>query len=47
MVVNKHLLNDLTDMGLWTPELKNKLIHYSGSIQNLNELPSHLKGIYK
>lgn len=47
MVVNKHLLNDLTDMGLWNAELKNKLIHYSGSIQTLSELPDNLKSIYK
>ncbi|CAM6111256.1 unnamed protein product [Calypogeia fissa] len=47
MVVNKHLLNDLNDLGLWNPELKNKLIKYGGSVQNLNELPSNLKSIYK
>ncbi|BBN00646.1 ribonucleoside-diphosphate reductase alpha chain [Marchantia polymorpha subsp. ruderalis] len=47
MVVNKHLLMDLTDMGLWSPELKNKVIHYNGSIQKLDEIPENLKAIYR
>lgn len=47
VVVNKHLLSDLTDMGLWTPELKNKLILYNGSVQNLYEIPDDLKSIYR
>jgi hypothetical protein len=45
--VNKHLLHDLTEMGLWNPSLKNKIISDNGSVQNLSELPGKLKGIYK
>lgn len=47
VVVNKHLLNDLTDMGLWNLELKNKIIHYNGSIQNIHEIPEDLKAVYR
>ena len=47
VVVNKHLLNDLTDMGLWGLELKNKIIHYNGSIQKIPEIPDDLKAVYK
>ncbi|WJX47702.1 ribonucleotide-diphosphate reductase subunit rnr1 [Trifolium repens] len=47
VVVNKHLLHDLTEMGLWNPSLKNKIISDNGSVQNLSEIPDKLKGIYK
>jgi len=45
--VNKHLLHDLTEMGLWNPALKNKIIYDNGSVQNLSEIPAELKVIYK
>ena len=47
VVVNKHLLSDLTDMGLWSLELKNKIIHYNGSIQKIPEIPDDLKAVYR
>jgi ribonucleoside-diphosphate reductase subunit M1 len=45
-VVNNHLLNDLTELGLWDPSLKNDLIANNGSVQGL-ALPDELKAIYK
>lgn len=47
VVVNKHLLNDLTEMGLWSNTLKNKIIYEDGSILKIPEIPEHLKTIYK
>ncbi|CAN1235126.1 Ribonucleoside-diphosphate reductase large subunit [Linum perenne] len=47
VVVNKHLLQDLTEMGLWTPALKNKIINYNGSVQKVPEIPDQLKAIYR
>ncbi|XP_044438770.1 ribonucleoside-diphosphate reductase large subunit isoform X1 [Triticum aestivum] len=47
VVVNKHLLHDLTEMGIWTPALKNKIIYEDGSIQKMEEIPDDLKAIYK
>ncbi|GFY91178.1 ribonucleotide reductase 1 [Actinidia rufa] len=47
VVVNKHLLHDLTEMGLWSPALKNKIIYEDGSVQNIPEIPDDLKFIYK
>lgn len=46
-MVNKHLLHDLTEMGIWTPALKNKIIYEDGSIQKMEEIPNDLKAIYK
>jgi hypothetical protein len=45
--MNKHLLNDLTEMGLWSPVLKNKIINESGSVSKIPEIPEQLKAIYK
>ncbi|HVD97581.1 MAG TPA: ribonucleoside-diphosphate reductase subunit alpha [Cytophagaceae bacterium] len=47
VVVNKHLLKDLIKLGLWSDKMKNKLIEANGSIQNIPELPQHIKDLYK
>ncbi|KAG5534125.1 hypothetical protein RHGRI_022310 [Rhododendron griersonianum] len=46
-VVNKHLLNDLTEMGLWSPAVKNQIIYENGSVQKIPTIPAELKDIYK
>ena len=47
IVVNKHLLKDLIDLGLWTDEIKEQLIASNGSIQNINEIPEDIKELYR
>ncbi|KAJ6798454.1 ribonucleoside-diphosphate reductase large subunit-like [Iris pallida] len=47
VVVNKHLLHDLTEMSLWSPSLKNRIVHENGSVLNVPEIPQNLKAIYK
>ncbi len=47
IVVNKHLLRDLTDLGLWNDDLKNKLMANNGSVQDIDEIPANLKELYK
>ncbi|KAF8943045.1 Ribonucleoside-diphosphate reductase large subunit [Haplosporangium gracile] len=46
-VVNHHLLNDLTQMGLWNESMKNQIIAASGSIQGLSELTPEFKKLYR
>jgi len=46
-VVNKYLLNDLTERGLWTASIRNKIISDGGSVQGVPELPKDLKDLYK
>ena len=46
-MVNKHLLHDLTEMGIWTPTLKNQIIYDDGSVQKMTEIQDDLKAIYK
>jgi len=46
-VVNEHLVKDLTERGLWSDAVKEELITNRGSVQNIKEVPSDLKEIYK
>ena len=47
MVVNKHLLKDLIDLGLWSEEMKNAIIANNGSIQPIDGIPQDIKELYK
>jgi ribonucleoside-diphosphate reductase alpha chain len=47
IVVNKHLLVDLVDLGLWNEDLKNDLLRANGSIQDIDVIPDNIKAIYK
>lgn len=47
VVINKYLLKDLMDLGLWNSEMKNRLIAENGSVQHIPEIPPGLKEIYK
>lgn len=46
-VVNKHLVKDLVKINLWSESLRDKIIINNGSVQNIEEIPSELKSIYK
>ncbi|KAF2078585.1 hypothetical protein CYY_000085 [Polysphondylium violaceum] len=46
-IVNKQLLTDLMELGLWSPEIKNQIILHRGSIQDIEEIPDDLKELYK
>ncbi len=47
IIVNKYLLSDLIDAGLWNNDLKNEILVNEGSIQNISNIPNFLKNIYK
>jgi ribonucleoside-diphosphate reductase alpha chain len=47
IIVNKHLLKDLVNLGLWNNSMKNKIIAANGSIQNIEEIPADIKELYK
>ena len=46
-VVNPWLLRDLVDLGLWSDNMKNRIIADNGSIQNIPNIPAELKAMYK
>ena len=47
IVVNKHLLEDLVNLGLWNEDMKQELMQANGSIQNIEGIPSDIKELYK
>jgi ribonucleoside-diphosphate reductase alpha chain len=47
IVVNKHLLRDLVKLGIWNERLKQKIIMHNGSIQEIEEIPSFIRELYK
>lgn len=46
-IVNKNLLTDLIEAGLWTDDIRSQFFANNGSIQNINGIPGHLKELYK
>ncbi|CAG8640322.1 6468_t:CDS:2, partial [Scutellospora calospora] len=46
-IVNPWLLKDLVELGLWSDQMKNKIISDSGSIQKVPGIPDELKAMYK
>ena len=46
-IVNKHLLRDLTSMGIWNESIRNRIIADRGSVQNIHEIPQQLRDVYK
>jgi len=47
VVVNKYLMHDLIDLGLWNEQIKNNIIANKGSIQQLTNVSEHLRNKYK
>lgn len=47
LVINKYLMNDLMNAGLWNDKMKNYLLDKEGSIQDLDGVPEHFKQLYK
>jgi ribonucleotide reductase alpha subunit len=47
VVVNKYLMRELIELGLWNEQIKNNIIANKGSIQQLSMLSEHIKNKYK
>ena len=47
IVVNKHLLEDLVELGLWNNDMKEDIMRANGSIQDIEIIPQDLKELYK
>lgn len=47
IVVNKYLMKDLVELGIWNNTLKEKIIASNGSIQTIEEIPQPIKDIYR
>lgn len=47
IVINKYLIKDLIDKGLWNKDMKDLIILHEGSIQNIPNIPDDMKELYK
>ena len=47
IIVNKHLLKDLVELGLWNEDMKQELMRSNGSIQDIKQIPDELKELYR
>ena len=47
IVVNKHLLEDLVELGLWDNDMKENIMRANGSIQHIETIPADLRELYK
>jgi|EP01037_Dinobryon_pediforme_P003787 ribonucleoside-diphosphate reductase alpha chain len=47
IIVNKYLLRDLYNLGLWNTAMKDKIITANGSVQDIAEIPQEIKDLYK
>jgi len=47
IVVNKHLLEDLVELGLWNNDMKEEIMRANGSVQHIESIPQDLKELYK
>ena len=46
-VVNKYLIRDLVERGIWNEEVKNKIVMAGGSVQGIAEIPEELQALYQ
>jgi ribonucleoside-diphosphate reductase alpha chain len=46
-MVNKHLVRDLIQLGLWNEDMKDRIIAHNGSVQYIPEIPADLKELYR
>lgn len=45
--VNRHLVRELKQLGLWTPELRDRIKLAEGSVQGIAEIPTELRAVYR
>ncbi len=46
-ILNKHLVRDLKKLGIWSTNIKDKIIAHNGSVQYIEEIPKHIRDVYK
>jgi ribonucleoside-diphosphate reductase alpha chain len=46
-IINKYLIRDLIEIGVWNIDLKNRILLGNGSIQHIQEIPEDIRALYK
>jgi ribonucleotide reductase alpha subunit len=47
LIVNKYLVSELEAIGLWNEDIQDKIIANGGSIQEIIEIPSDIRNVFK
>jgi len=47
ILVNKYLVKELVKLGIWSDNIRKKIIVENGSVQNIPEIPTHVKEVFK
>jgi ribonucleoside-diphosphate reductase alpha chain len=47
IIINKYLVKDLLDLGLWNKDMKNLILANNGSIQSIETIPESIRNLYK
>lgn len=46
-IINKHLVKDLIDLGLWNDRMRHRIMAANGSVQHLEDIPAKVRALYK
>lgn len=47
VIINKHLVDDLVNLGMWNDRIRLKLFDGNGSVQKIEEIPADIREVYK
>lgn len=47
ILVNKYLVKELVKLGIWSDSIRKKIIVENGSVQNIPEIPTNVKEVFK
>ena len=47
VIINKYLIEDLVNLGLWNEKIRLQLFAENGSVQNIESIPSEIRETYK
>lgn len=47
IIVNKYLVKELVKLGIWSDTIRRKIISENGSVQNIPEIPTNVKEVFK
>ena len=47
VVINKHLMKELLDLGIWNEDMKQQIVARNGSVQDVPGIPEEIQGRYK
>jgi ribonucleoside-diphosphate reductase alpha subunit len=47
VVTNKHLVRELMNLGLWSRDMKDRIIRNGGSVQEIHEIPAETRALFK